>query len=72
MRDCSCYDEGISCIEEYGFFRIFYMEIVSDESDYQNYCDNLEGESRDRERECDPRVIREMKFYSFSPYLDIC
>jgi hypothetical protein len=48
------------------------MEIVSDESDYQNYRDNLERESRDRERECDPRVIREMKFYSFSPYLDIC
>ena len=68
MRECSCYDERISGIEECGFFAIFCMEIIPDESYHENYCDDLEGESSDRERECDTSIMSKLEAKILSKY----
>lgn len=61
MREGTCDDEGVSGIEECRSFRILRIEIVPDESGDQNNRDDLEGESRDRERKGNSRVIGELK-----------
>ena len=71
MREGTCDDECVSGIEECRSFRILRIEIVPDESGDQNNRDDLEGESRDRESECDTRVIGELESDPVSEQRDI-
>ena len=68
VRECSCDDERISSIEEIGFFAIFYTRIMPDESAYEYNREDLEGESRNRESECNPSVMSKLEAKILSKY----